>query len=142
MTHILDIKECRLLLIDSAIDIQDASLESRCQEEADKDDRQRRELLRAIGTKLSTSELNIGREAYDINASGSPAFTTVSEESNTGINPAKHALSSDAKTSPTASCISTPASATSPIYQKQTFTRGNQGQRFEIVDQKKVANSC
>jgi hypothetical protein len=75
---------------------------------------------------LSASELNIGRGAYDVNASGNPASTTVfEEESDTEISPAEHALSLDAETTP--STVSTPASVTSPIYQKQTSTWRNQG---------------
>ncbi|KAH7187520.1 hypothetical protein BKA60DRAFT_256553 [Fusarium oxysporum] len=76
----------------------------------------------------TTSELNIEREAYNVNASGSPASTTVSAgKSDPGISPAEQVWSSDAETpSSIASSISTPASLTSPTSQKQTSTWRNQ----------------
>jgi hypothetical protein len=90
-----------------------------------------------------TPELNIGREAYDTNASDKPASTTLSEdESGIDNRPTEHALFSDAQTTlPTVSSISTPASITSPYYQKQTLTGRNQGNHFEIIDNKKVTNT-
>ncbi|KAF4415115.1 hypothetical protein FACUT_13665 [Fusarium acutatum] len=119
---------------DSGIDIQDVSSDSSCQKEAYKDDRLGRKLPRAIGTIPSASDLDIEREAYDVNASGIPASTTVSEESDRGISPAEHALLSDAETTPsTALSISTLASVTSPIYQKRTSTWRNQN---SFVDNK------
>ncbi|KAK2669760.1 hypothetical protein RAB80_015286 [Fusarium oxysporum f. sp. vasinfectum] len=126
---------------DSGIAIQDISSDSICQKEAYKDDRLRRKLPRAIGTIPSASDLDIRREAYDVNASGIPASTTVSEEeSDTGISPAGHALSSDAETTPsTASSISTPASVTSLIYQKRTSTWRNQDSFVDKVDGAQVS---
>jgi hypothetical protein len=89
-----------------------------------------------------TPELNIGREAYDTNVSGKPASTTVSEDESGIYNrPTEHALFSDAQTTlPTVSSISTPASVTSPYYQKQTLTGRNQGNHFKIIKYKKVTN--
>ncbi|KAH7163660.1 hypothetical protein DER46DRAFT_309862 [Fusarium sp. MPI-SDFR-AT-0072] len=107
---------------DSAIEIQDASSDSSYQDDGYKDDELRQKLLAAIATTPLTSKLNIELEAYNVNASRSPAPTTVSEEeSDTGISPAEHAWSSDAETTPsTASSIST-LSATSPACQKETW---------------------
>ncbi|KAM0368169.1 hypothetical protein ACHAPY_011553 [Fusarium culmorum] len=107
---------------DSAIEIQDASSDSSYQDDGYKDDELRQKLLPAIATTPLTSELNIEREAYNVNASRSPGPATVSEvESYTGISPAEHAWSPDAERAPsTASSISTPSS-TSPACQKETW---------------------
>ncbi|EXK27034.1 hypothetical protein FOMG_16472 [Fusarium oxysporum f. sp. melonis 26406] len=97
--------------IDFAINFQDTSWEPSCQDYGYKGDELRNMLLAAIATRPLTSELNIEREAYNINTS--------EEERNTEISSAEHTWSPDTKTTPsTASSISTP-SATSPHCQKQ-----------------------
>ncbi|RKK88983.1 hypothetical protein BFJ71_g12683 [Fusarium oxysporum] len=112
----------------SAIDIQGANSDSSYHEEAYKDDQLRPKLLRAIATMPSASKSNIGREAYNVNISSTPASTTVSAwERDTGIRSAERVWSSDAETpSSTASSVNTPASATSRTYQKQISTWRNQ----------------
>jgi hypothetical protein len=89
-----------------------------------------------------TPELNIRREAYDTNASGKPASTTVSDdESGIDNRPTEHALCSDAQTTlPSISGLSTPASVISPYHQKQTLTEGNRGNHLEIINEKKGIN--
>ncbi|RYC78797.1 hypothetical protein BFJ63_vAg18328 [Fusarium oxysporum f. sp. narcissi] len=113
---------------DSAIGIQDVSSDSSCQEEAYKDDQLGRKLLRAITTLPSASKLNNRRKAHYVNASGTLVSTTVSaEESDTGMSPVEHVWSANAETTPsTTSSNITPASVTSPIFQKQTSTWRNQ----------------
>ncbi|EXA31759.1 hypothetical protein FOVG_16996 [Fusarium oxysporum f. sp. pisi HDV247] len=108
-----------LSCIDSAIDIQDASWDPSYQNYGYKDDELKQKLPAAIATMPLTSELNVEREACNVNTSAS---TTVSEEgSNTEISPAEHTWSPDTKTTPSnASSISSPQ-ATSPRCQKETW---------------------
>ncbi|EXL90253.1 hypothetical protein NOF04DRAFT_21574 [Fusarium oxysporum II5] len=96
---------------ESTIDPQHTSRDLSCHGYRYKDDEPRQRLPAAIATMPLTSELNIEREAYNINTS--------EEESNTEISSADHTWSPDTKTTPSmASSISTPL-ATSPHYQKQ-----------------------
>ncbi|RKK67490.1 hypothetical protein BFJ69_g14458 [Fusarium oxysporum] len=112
----------------SAIDTQDASSDSSYQDDGYKDDELSQKLLVAIASTPSTSALNIRESAFNVTALGTPAPITVSaEQSDRGISPVEHALSSDAKSIPsTASSISTSATGTPPIYQEQASTWRNQ----------------
>ncbi|KAG5751229.1 hypothetical protein H9Q70_006114 [Fusarium xylarioides] len=111
----------------SAIDAQDTSSDPSYQDDGYKDDELSQKLLAAIASTPSTSELNIRESTFNVTASGTPAPMTVSvEQSDRGISPVKHALSSDAKSIPsTASSISTSATGTPPIYQEQACTWRN-----------------
>ncbi|EXL41536.1 hypothetical protein FOCG_16337 [Fusarium oxysporum f. sp. radicis-lycopersici 26381] len=96
---------------DSTIDPQHTSRDLSCHGYRYKDDELRQRLPAAIAIMPLTSELNIEREAYNINTS--------EEGSNTEISSAEYTWSQDTKTTPsTVSSISTPL-ATSTYCQKQ-----------------------
>ncbi|TXB97023.1 hypothetical protein FocTR4_00012176 [Fusarium oxysporum f. sp. cubense] len=77
---------------ESTIDPQHTSRDLSCHGYRYKDDEPRQRLPAAIATMPLTSELNIEREAYNINTS--------EEESNTEISSADHTWSPDTKTTP------------------------------------------